>query len=656
MTSRARPAMPVTPTGTTFHPRILALIPLLFVTATVYNGPGDNLHWFSAFGLLFALWLGVVLIGRTTKEPVKIAAGWLPIAALIFLVWLLLTPYPSAFPHTTWLHALALSVMPLTLIGWLLSPHADRDAAWDYVWHGLVLSALPLAVLAIADFLLLQQRAHGPFIDPNAYGALMNLFLVPLCFQYLRAPVSDYMHASLRLLIIATFALGQFATLSRGALLAFALTLPWAVLMSRPRNAAWGKKLALLLLVLAIAYTAIRVLSIEVVGIGNKGLEAAILAPAEQIQTDSSFRERIHLWRSTWEMFLDGNRLIGSGLGTFKIMYPAYRAVGDRSAGNHAHNDYLQALQEGGAIHFLFLISITVIAPLWLIGAAVRGKNGDNSQSWDALGLVFGILCLSLHALANFIFSILPLLLLAGLYLARAWELVCSRQQPKLLERVIHSARPALLISVILIALIPPVALLILDGIIFKIFTEDRAVQHSADAKESITAANVFIALRPGNPIPREVLVVNLIDLARRTQAESLRTSLLDQAFEETDALARLIPGSPAWLFYRGQIHALRGTTEDLALASDFLERALQRLPQSSLIRSELVRITRRMGQHRRAYELVQEGGKWIPIERNLPALGALADDGYALATLYGNSNARGYWQRVLAAIHQTHR
>ena len=655
MISSEHPAPLVKPTGAAFLPRVLALIPLLFVTAAVYNGPSENLHWFSVFGSLFALWLGVVLIGRTTTEPVKIAAGWLPTAALVFLAWLLLTPYSSVFPHTTWLHALALGAMPLTLIGWLLSPHADRDAAWNYVWRGLVLSALPLAVLALADFLLLQQRAHGPFIDPNAYGALMNLFLLPLCFQHLRAPLSDYKQMSLRLFIIATFALGQFATLSRGALLAFALTLPCAILMSRPKNATWRKKLAVLLLVLAIAYIAIRVLSIEVVGIGRRGLEATVLAPEEQFQTDSSLRERIHLWRSTWQMFLDGNRLTGSGLGTFKIMYPAYRAVGDRSAGNHTHNDYLQALQEGGAIHFLFLISITVIAPLWLIRAAVRGKNGGNSQRRDALGLVFGILCLSLHALVNFIFPILPLLLLAGLYLARGWELVYARRQPKLFEQVIHNARPALLISVVLIVLVPPVAFLVLDGIIFKVFTEGRAAQYGAKAKESITVANAFITLRPANPLPREVLIVNLIDLARRTQAGSLRTSLLDQAFEETDALARVIPGSPAWLFYRGQIYALRGTMEDLALASDFLERALQRLPQSSLIRSEFVRITRRMGQHRRAYELVQDGRKWIPIERNLPALGALAKDGYALATLYDNPNARGYWQRVLAAI-ETHR
>ncbi len=647
----------MTQIGSASLPRILAVIPLLFLTAVVYNGPGENLHWFSAFGLLFALWLGVILIRQTEAVSIKVASGWLPTVALMFLSWLLLTPYLSAFPHTTWLHALALAVMPLMLVGWLLSPHEDRDAAWNYVWHALVLSALPLAILGIADFLLLQQRAHGPFIDSNAYGALMNLFLLPLCYQYLHAPGSARTSVRLRLFFIAVavFALAQFATLSRGALLALALTLPWTILLTRQWSKAWAKKVTLLLFVLAIAYIAIRALSVEVVGIRSRGLES-VLTPQEQIQTDSSLRERIHLWRSTWEMFLDGNRLVGAGLGTFKVMYPAHRSVADQSAGNHSHNDYLQALQEGGLIHFFLLITMTVVAPLWLIRAGVRKVNGDNSRGQSAPGFMLGVLCLSLHALINFIYSILPLVLLAGLYLARAWELVSPRRESKMLDRIFHGARPAVLTGVVLIALVPPAIFLTLDGIIFKAFATDRAVLSHLDPRERIAVANTLIALRPDNPIPREVLIVDLIDIAQRTEAGSVRASLLDKALEETEALARLAPGLPSWLFYRGQIHVMQGTAEDLALAADSLRQALQRLPQSSLIRLELVQLTLRMGQPHRAYELMQAGRQWIPIERNLSALGAIAKEGYGLASAYGDAEDRAYWQRVLTAIDQTPR
>ncbi|HJX09167.1 MAG TPA: O-antigen ligase family protein [Candidatus Binatia bacterium] len=640
-------------TGAASLPSSIAVIPLLFVAATVYNGPGQNLHWFSAFGLLFALSLGAILIRQTKTVPIKIASGWLPTAALVLLAWLLLTPYLSTFPHTTWLHAIALSVMPLALVGWLLSPHEDRDAAWNYVWRGLVLSALALAVLGIADLLLLHQRAHGPFIDPNAYGALMNLFLLPLCYQYLRAPTL-VRTSNLLLVAIAVFALAQFATFSRGALLALAATLPWAVFLTRQRNARWGKKLALLLLVLSVAYIAMRILSVEVVGIENRRIETVVLAPAEQIQTDSSLGERVDLWRSTWKMFLDGNRLIGSGLGTFKTLYPAYRSVGNRTAGNHSHNDFLQALQEGGLIYCVLLVIMAVIAPLWLLRATRRTENESSDTVSDASGLMLGVLSLSLHALVNFIYSILPLVLLTGIYLARAWEVVRERRTSLLLDRILHGVRPAILTGVVLIALTPPVLFLTLDGIIFKTFVADGAIMNGAPPDRSIALANRLIVLRPDNPIPREVLIVNLIKLAERPEAESIRAVILDQALEEAEALTRGAPDMPSSFFYRGKILAARGKQEDLAHAVDLLQQAVLRLPQSSLIRLELVRATLRLGEPHRAYELIQEAKPWIPIERNLPALAALAKEGRTLAPTYGDRHAGAYWQRVLTAIDRT--
>jgi hypothetical protein len=86
---------------------------------------------------------------------------------------------------------------------------------------------------------------------------------------------------------------------------------------------------------------------------------------------------------------------LGSGFGTFTLIYPSYEVrtgIFDEFV-NHAHNDYLELILEGGII-FLVVLVLYVIA---LLLKLIFGRIG-NQQKVAFLGIVF----LLLHSLVDF--------------------------------------------------------------------------------------------------------------------------------------------------------------------------------------------------------------------------------------------------------------
>ena len=55
--------------------------------------------------------------------------------------------------------------------------------------------------------------------------------------------------------------------------------------------------------------------------------------------------KRASMRADTWRLFLD-HPAIGTGLGTFEMVFPRYDSLYDGKVVNHAHNDYLEGLAE----------------------------------------------------------------------------------------------------------------------------------------------------------------------------------------------------------------------------------------------------------------------------------------------------------------------
>jgi O-antigen ligase len=103
--------------------------------------------------------------------------------------------------------------------------------------------------------------------------------------------------------------------------------------------------------------------------------------------------------QDTFRLFLD-HPLIGTGLGTFEMVFPPYDSLYDGRIVNHAHNDYLETLAEtgvvGGLCCFWFL---AVILRQSLKGLGELGSSFGSSMNLSGLVACCGFL---VHSLVDF--------------------------------------------------------------------------------------------------------------------------------------------------------------------------------------------------------------------------------------------------------------
>jgi tetratricopeptide (TPR) repeat protein/O-antigen ligase len=91
----------------------------------------------------------------------------------------------------------------------------------------------------------------------------------------------------------------------------------------------------------------------------------------------------------------------GTGFGTFEQVEPMTRTPADRTlySFDHAHNEYLETLIEGGAVHLL-LCAGAIGGVFWAAGRAY-GRGGGGAAAL-ILGGLFGFTTVALHSLADF--------------------------------------------------------------------------------------------------------------------------------------------------------------------------------------------------------------------------------------------------------------
>ena len=572
--------------------------------------------------------------------------GWLLAVAITYGAWLLVNPLLSTYPYASLAGATQLALLPLGFIGWLIQPNQNKRSLWRPTWQLLLLCGAAIAVWGISDYFIYKTSAHGPLIDANAYAALINLFLVPTAFAYLNEQpiVRNSNRPYLELSAIVLLALALFASLSRGGLLAFLAVLPVVLWQNRNRRT-FRSRCTLLLILLLSAYTVVKISPLET----QKGIEKLLMAPAHQLETDTSIQTRFLIWKTTWNIVQNSNLVIGTGLGTFKNYYATYRDPAEtNSSGNLAHNDYLQALQEGGLIQLTFLITLILIAPCWLLFKHRRNYNGRNSSGKinSSAGLLLSIVCISIHALVNFIQFVAPIALLTGFYLARAWEIEQPRREFRLLPRrfPMKSYLPK---SAIIGLLAVPVFVLALDGIIFKTLSTRNPLLIHMDERQRFELLNVALTLRPGNPIPRAVMIQDLLEAAHTSSSRVLREQFLTHAEQEASALAAVAPALASGWFFLGKTQALKGTPGELQLARENLERAVKLVPPASGMRLELVKVYQRLGLDDEAYQAVLNSKKWLPLEKDYRSLAAFALEARLIAVRQQNENEVEFWSWV---------
>jgi len=177
----------------------------------------------------------------------------------------------------------------------------------------------------------------GPYVNRNHFAGFVELTLplalVPLVLGRVRRE---------RRLVVGVFAIlpigALFLSASRGGIMSF------------------GVELGVLALGIALWHSVRKHLPVAAAVLLASVLLVSWLGVSQIVQRFSSIQpleatggKRASMRRGTWRIFLD-HPLLGSGLGTLQIVFPAYESLYDGKTVNHAHNDYLEMLAETGLL------------------------------------------------------------------------------------------------------------------------------------------------------------------------------------------------------------------------------------------------------------------------------------------------------------------
>ncbi len=527
---------------------LYAAFPLFaYVLSWYYNG--QLIPLLASASVVLLIW-GVLVWWPRLRDGLPWPRGFLPVFMLFWFLWLGLTLLWSGSPYSSWFYFWVLGALPLVFLISMGIPEPLAEPLWTWLWRGVLASAWILSGMALWQYYawmgqgidLVNLRPYGPLLDTNSYAAWLNLLFFPTLVAYfvqdgrrsvrfLSAridPTALFYLVTLTLLLFAFF-----STSSRGGFLAWICTMPFAL---------WGlwrqpAALSRFALVFALAFIALLLMDyahgFDLIG---------HLAPS-YITSNMTTVSRKFMWIATWHMFLS-HPWLGTGIGSYFLNYPAYRLPGElASAGTYAHNDYLEYLAEGGLINLGFLLSfagVLMYALYRLLYQAGKAVQIHDARRLQALGLVLGVFAITGHALGNFIFYNLPLSLLAGLFLARAWRITNAHGEtapllPRMGIRHGFFAQALLIIAVVMASWN-----LVADAATFALLSDNgwlSRVMPNANQRAVflMKAANWLTLVRPLATQPHVYLANTYLALADRdTQVDTAhRRALVEAALSQ---------------------------------------------------------------------------------------------------------------------------
>ncbi len=271
-------------------------------------------------------------------------------------------------------------------------------------------------------------RVFSTYGNPNFFGNFIVLILPLIVAQYLKK------RSVLLLPLVLMSLLCLYGTQTKGAFLGFGVSS--------------------FLFVLFYGYFFLR----EKLRIGKAaflGLASVIPVAAlfiiYKFGNPVSYSFRINTWLSTWEM-IETHPLVGVGVGSFKIIYPAYRRPAifhiegkHNTETDHAEDEHLEEWMDNGVIGFgLYLWIIAFVTVVGLRGLSILTSNLKGSRpppvAYDLLGYLTSLLAMLAHNFTDvsmrfvssgIFFGLLPGVIVNISRGHALWELHCDEPEQK---------------------------------------------------------------------------------------------------------------------------------------------------------------------------------------------------------------------------------
>jgi O-antigen ligase/tetratricopeptide (TPR) repeat protein len=257
-------------------------------------------------------------------------------------------------------------------------------------------------------FRAVPDNAHpfGPWINPNQFAGFMEM-LCPIAlglflfFKPRFSPdeswrykiVNFFTMPSSNLHMFLGFAaslmfLSVFVSLCRGGILAITFAVFIFLLLHSIIKAKQGQA------------AIVAIIGCVVIGVSWFGWDSVIAEFTKSITSEGNLRDgRFFIWEDTLRIF-QSFVFFGAGFGTFIDIFPSYMSFPDFGVIDHAHNDYLELLTDGGIIGFSLAawFVLSVIGHGWKM---IRARR-DQYAVLIGIGALTGILTMLMHSVTDF--------------------------------------------------------------------------------------------------------------------------------------------------------------------------------------------------------------------------------------------------------------
>jgi len=383
----------------------LALVLGAFIAALFFNGIDIRF-----FALAYLFLLGWILSSGISayRKGYVIGNLLLPISMILFWLWLGIDIVFSPVFYLSVVNFWWVGIFPLMFLAYSFSP--DKNTLWKSLFALLVITVVMLVLYAFYQMFALQDQPSATFYNKNSLAALINLLLFPMLAILFNTEKKRHFYINISALFLFSLVLGLIN--SRGALVAFAVGLLFMLVMiARHLN---KRRLVLVGLVMIGAFVTANLLLYYTPQITGTGMVDRILTLQD---TESAGASRFVIWQPAWELFLQ-HPWTGIGLGTYFLAIPPTLHIDDQSAGFYVHNDYLQIALETGIPGFMLLLFI-LFATLSRLINSLRVSHKGHPQRIHFVALFTALLVLAIHSVFTYNLYVMPIMLIAGLLLAR---------------------------------------------------------------------------------------------------------------------------------------------------------------------------------------------------------------------------------------------
>ena len=390
---------------------LASLLSALFYT-------GNNVWLFTSSYLFIVLNIAVVL-RQNFYQSVNISLNGILISVSLLLIWFAISIFPSQVQYLSLYNFFW--VGSLLIVFLLFSFNNNKDNIWNIAWPGILIFVTVWAIYGLVQYYYLRVPSNATFLNRNTLAALVSLALIPASGYFLleekQRPwkiLNNKVLSSILIILILTI----FIITGRGASLSLLLGL--SILFIALRKQLNKTQLYSFITIIIIAFL-LSSLSRYFMPDLPQGFTERMMSLQ---QISEAGNPRFIIWKSLIPLF---NEMpwYGFGLGSLWIFWPPFRSANDTSAGYFAHNDYMQITLEAGYPGILLLLCLLLFVLIYFIRTL---KNNNNHlsliQRVELVSLFAALVTFAAHSFLTYNFYILPLLIIAGLYLARFNQLI----------------------------------------------------------------------------------------------------------------------------------------------------------------------------------------------------------------------------------------